>query len=100
LDFLTGPVGVVHFLDEHLLANPVNLLVFFNKLLVQPGDLLFQKCRLTGKFCDGNVLALKLVRYQHDLGFGLVQFVLDIGPLLLFLFDLFLQIPVLLPEFI
>lgn len=61
LHFLTGPVGVLHFLHEHLLTDPVDFLVLVHEFFVQAGDLLFEEGSFVGEFGDGDVLAFELV---------------------------------------
>ena len=61
LHFLTGPVGVLHFLHEHLLTDPVDFLVLVHEFFVQAGDLLFEEGSFVGEFGDGDVFAFNLV---------------------------------------
>ena len=61
LHFLTGPVGVLHFLHEHLLTDPVYFLVLVQEFLVQAGDLLLEEGSFVGEFGDGDVFAFELV---------------------------------------
>ena len=61
LHFLTGPVGVLHFLHKHLLTDPVDFLILVHEFFVQAGDLLFEEGSFIGEFGDSDVLAFELV---------------------------------------
>lgn len=99
MDFFAGAISVFHFLYEHLLADPVDFVIFLDEFLVESGDFLFQEGSLIDKFGDGHVLGLNLVRNEVYLRFSLVEFVLDVRPFLFSLLDFLFDVLLLLFEF-